>query len=313
MSKLALGRLEPVDLRAYWAREDTEFTPWLSEPANLALLGEAVGMELECLGTEEGVGPFRADVLCRDLDSGSLVLVENQLESTDHKHLGQLITYAAGLDTVHIVWVAQSFSEPHRAALDWLNEITMEDFAFFGVQVELWRIGGSPPAPRFHVVAKPNEWTKSVRTERNKATGERAEVYRGFWTEFLRYLEDYHPGVERPKATGMQWIPFRGPHHGCTISYAPNANTMSAYVWLDDEDRNAFTEHAWSDPDAFEKDVGVAFEWKPNKRGQLYGKATREVTREESELRTQAFAAYGAMLERLPEAVEKRYVAWKAS
>ena len=119
-----LGRLKRIDdLREVWKTEAQDFTPWLAKEENLTLLGETLNLELELEAVEKDVGPFRADILCRDIDDDSLVLVENQVERTDHRHLGQILTYAAGLNTVTIVWVAKSFTDEHRAALDWLNEI----------------------------------------------------------------------------------------------------------------------------------------------------------------------------------------------
>ena len=174
MTKPPLGRLTQVDLRTYWQREDTEFTPWLGQSENLDLLGAAIGKELERQAEEVNVGPFRADLLCKDTVTGDLVLVENQIERTDHGHLGQVLTYAAGLGAKPIVWIAREFQEEHRAALDWLNESTHDDIEFYGVQVELWRIGDSTPAPRFDVVAHPNEWSREVR-EHARAAGPLSE------------------------------------------------------------------------------------------------------------------------------------------
>src|SRR5688500_16692480 len=138
-----LGRLQSVDLRSVWASECTHFTPWLAQAENLELIGEAIGVELELEAQEKRVGPFRADILCKDTITNSWVLIENQIEPTDHCHLGQLLTYAAGLQAATIVWVAGKVREEHRAALDWLNEITGERFNFFGLEIELWRIGDS--------------------------------------------------------------------------------------------------------------------------------------------------------------------------
>jgi len=157
-----LGRLEEVDLRAAWASESGDFTPWLAEDENIALLGDTIGLQLEIESREKGVGPFRADILCRETGTDRRVLIENQLERTDHSHLGQLLTYAAGLKTVTVVWIAERFTEEHRAALDWLNEITGEQFSFFGLEIELWRIGDSPVAPKFNIVCEPNDWTKPL-------------------------------------------------------------------------------------------------------------------------------------------------------
>jgi len=181
------GRLQRVELRDGWSSEAADFTPWLAQAENLRLLGETLGMELELEAQERSVGPFRADILCRHVTDGSWVLIENQLERTDHTHLGQLLTYTAGLDAAIIVWVAQSFTEEHRAALDWLNEKTPEELAFFGLEVELWRIGESPPAPKFNVISKPNEWTRTVR-RRTRGDSERAQLCHDYWSGVLGAL-----------------------------------------------------------------------------------------------------------------------------
>lgn len=180
-----LGRLEKVDLRDVWSHEAGDFTPWLAQPENITLLGDTIGLEVE--EQEKSVGPFRADILCRDLTDGSWVLIENQLERTDHTHLGQLLTYAAGLEAVTIIWVAQRVTEEHRAALDWLNEKTPEDISFFGLEVELWRIAGSPVAPKFNIISKPNEWTQTMRRS-NYADPERAALCFDYWSGVLEAL-----------------------------------------------------------------------------------------------------------------------------
>jgi hypothetical protein len=126
------------------------------------ILGEALGIDLELEAQEKNVGPFRADILCKDVDTDAWVLIENQLERTDHTHLGQLLTYSAGLQAAVVVWIAAKFTGEHRAALDHLNEITDERYRFFGVEVELWQIGDSPPAPRFNLVSKPNDWSRAI-------------------------------------------------------------------------------------------------------------------------------------------------------
>ena len=162
MNDQTLGRLTPVELRDIWSSEASDFTPWRAREENLSVLGEALGVELELEAQEQAVGPFRADILCKEIGSGTWVLIENQLERSDHLHLGQLLTYASGLDAVTIVWIAARFTEEHRSTLDWLKKITDESFRFFGLEVELWRIGESPAAPKFNIVSKPNNWSRSV-------------------------------------------------------------------------------------------------------------------------------------------------------
>jgi hypothetical protein len=150
-----LGRLKQVPVREFWRHEASDFTPWLAREDNIALLSETVGLELMVEAQEKNVGPFRADILCKDSLANAWVLIENQLERTDHSHLGQLLTYAAGLQAATIIWVAERFTEEHRAALDWLNEITDERFNFFGIEIELWQIDSSPLAPNFKRSASP--------------------------------------------------------------------------------------------------------------------------------------------------------------
>ena len=205
MNSKNLGRLQKVELREVWSSESNDFTPWLAQPENLKLLGETIGIELELEAQEKEVGPFRADILCKDTATDNWVLIENQLERTDHSHLGQLLTYAAGLDAVTIVWVAEHFTEEHWATLDWLNERTDERINFFGLEVELWRIGDSPVAPKFNVVSKPNDWTRSVQRAAEGEITEHKRIQLQFWTTFRDYMED-KSGIRCQKPYPQHWM-----------------------------------------------------------------------------------------------------------
>src|SRR5215208_5413548 len=159
LSPAALGRLDRIDARKVWKHEALDFTPWLLEHADL--LGDALGVDIELSEREVGVGDFSVDLVGRVSGTEQTVIVENQLAPTDHSHLGQLLTYAAGLEAAYIVWVTTEFRDEHRRALDWLNEVTREGISFFGLELELLQIvdaGGSasPPAPHFKLVAQPN-------------------------------------------------------------------------------------------------------------------------------------------------------------
>ena len=223
-----LARLERVDLRSVWTTEAQDFTPWLAQPENLAVLSAALNMELETAGQEERVGPFRADLLCRDLQDDSWVLIENQLERTDHNHLGQLLTYAAGLQTVTIIWVAQTFTDEHRAALDWLNEITDDSFRFFGLEIELWRIGDSPAAPKFNIVAKPNDWTRSTGRAVKGGSGSLTAVNlqnQRFWQQLDAYLTAQNSPVKIP----MQGRHFRQGRHYIKTSIRESGCEVEAF------------------------------------------------------------------------------------
>ena len=203
---MKLGTIKKMDLRDVWSSEASDFTPWLAKEDNISLLGDAIGLELEVESQEKNVGPFRADILARDLTSNHYVLIENQLEQTNHNHLGQIMTYAAGLDAFSIIWIAKSFTEEHRAALDWLNRITEENINFFGIEIEVIQIGDSLPAPQFKVVAKPNDWSKSVRSSAN--TGEVTDTklkQQQYWTQFKEYVENNGSPFKVQKPAPQHW------------------------------------------------------------------------------------------------------------
>lgn len=185
-----LGRLSKVEIRDIWKSEPGDFTPWLASDENIALLGETIGLELEVEAQEKNVGPFRADILCKNTASQTWVLIENQLERKDHIHLGQLVTYAAGLQAATIVWVAARFTDEHRAALGRLNEITSDEFSFFGLEVELWKIGNSPAAPKFNIVSKPNDWSRAVSSAARTSDGslsDSKQLILDYWTTGLAF------------------------------------------------------------------------------------------------------------------------------
>jgi len=265
MSKESLGRLEKVDLRTYWQREDTDFTPWLGEDENIALLGDTIEMDLEVQEQEASVGPFRADILCRNTADNSFVLIENQLERTDHTHLGQLLTYAAGLDAVTLVWVVERFTEEHRAALDWLNRITDEGFHFFGIEVELWRIGESVAAPKFSLIAKPNDWSKTVR-EAATAPAQITELGRvkmEFWAVFGAFLAKKYSSFRSPKAKDYSWQSWGLGRTHFQLCAAVNARDKrnDVYLNLSGPDAEAHYQLLMAEREEIEKSLGFPLEW----------------------------------------------------
>lgn len=209
MIKASLGQLKKVDLRAVWDNEASDFTPWLAKAENLKLLGDAIGLELELEAQEKDVGPYRADILCKDTSDGNWVLIENQLEVTDHSHLGQILTYAAGLNAVTIVWIARRFTDEHRATINWLNEVTGEEINFFGLEVEVWQIGDSAKAPKFNIVAQPNEWTKgggaTSRIKEAELTDSK-KLQLGFWRAFREYVLSNAKIIKSTKPLPQHWM-----------------------------------------------------------------------------------------------------------
>ena len=202
-----IGTLSPVDVRKVWADEARAFTPWLAE--NTDLLGEALGMDLLHEETEAAVGRYSADLVFREQSRSRLVVVENLFGPSDHDHLGKLIVYAAGLEAGYAVLLAPEFRDEHRAALDWLNSISAENFGFFGVVLEAWRICDSPPAPRLRVDVKPNNWSRSVQSARSAGLTDTQQAYQRFWGEFLPAFREAHPGWTRATAPQKgNWMSF---------------------------------------------------------------------------------------------------------
>ena len=201
-----LGRLEQIkNLRDIWVDEARDFTPWLAERNNIQLLGDTIGIDLEVQAVEKNVGPYSADILCKDTATDAYVLIENQLEKTDHKHLGQLLTYAAGLDVVTIVWIADRFTDEHRAALDWLNEQTNDDLVFFGIEIELWKIGSSEIAPKFNLISKPNEWTHTIKESMTSNDfSDTQKIQHKFWTYFIeQWPQEFPIRPTKPRSRGF--------------------------------------------------------------------------------------------------------------
>ena len=210
--KNRLDRLKKISLKEIWDNEAQDFTPWLAEERNLELLSETIRTPLELEAQEKDVGPFRADILCKNTEDDSWVLIENQIDKTDHKHLGQLLTYASGLQAVTIVWISAKFTEEHRAALDWLNKITDDDFRFFGLEIELWTIGNSPAAPKFNIVSKPNNWSKTIsQAAKNISEGIESETkamqYR-YWQGLIDYLENNGSKLRTQDPRPRHWQTF---------------------------------------------------------------------------------------------------------
>lgn len=275
MTDQQLGRLERVELRDIWANEATGFTPWLARPENMAILSEALSIDLELEAQERAVGPFRADLLCKDIDTDRWVLIENQLDRTDHSHLGQLLTYASGLEAVTIVWIAARFTEEHRSTLDWLNKITDERFRFFGLEVELWRIGGSPAAPKFNIVSKPNEWSHSVATAaRVIDESEQSETkltQQKYWAALNTKLESIGGPVSgRRKAQPQSWMQYRIGRSHMALGGAMNSQKrqIRAELYLQGPSAKTFFGLLKNQQAEIERELGYALEWQELPEGQ---------------------------------------------
>jgi hypothetical protein len=271
-----LGRLERIDLRNIWSTEATDFTPWLARPENLEVLGETLGIDLEFEAQEKTVGPFRADILCKDIGGGGTwVLIENQLERTDHLHLGQLLTYAAGLQAVTIVWIAAKFTDEHRATLDWLNQITGNKFRFFGLEVELWRIGTSPAAPRFNIISKPNDWSQSVKMAADAIddadVSETKIMQRNYWEALNAVLNlkgGPVTGNKKPQLQSWMSYPIGRSYIHLGAAMVVNRNLIRAELYFSGANAKAYFGLLEKQKQAVEQELGYPLEWEELPAGQ---------------------------------------------
>lgn len=204
--KINLGKIEQVPVKEVWSHEALDFTPWLSEEENLIELGNACSVELELIDTESAVGSFAVDIFAREVGTERKVVIENQLADTNHDHLGKIITYAAGKGADIIIWVVAHARDEHRKAIEWLNEHTDDECAFFLVEIEVWRIGKSEPAPRFNVIESPNEWARAEKAKEGLSDTARTKLE--YWQTYRERAaeSDAFSKVMKPqKARPQHW------------------------------------------------------------------------------------------------------------
>ena len=273
-----LGKLTRVPIREVWSSEPYSFDPWLCELENLQFLADSVGLPgLELLSKQAPVGPFFADIICKVIGTEDIVLIENQLDPADHRHLGQVLTYAPHFDAKICIWVSERIRDEHRAAVDWLNRISSDGYAFFGVEVQAVKIGDSLPAPLFEAVAKPNDWSKitpasSVSTE---AVAIQEDSNRKFWPLLhSRLLEIGVPA--RQASTELKGFQY----------WAPILSGGRAYIWafrsfskkpyvkaglsLYNEGGKSIWDSLIAEKSVFETSFGEPLGWVPNPQGTAF-------------------------------------------
>ncbi|MBU0495128.1 MAG: DUF4268 domain-containing protein [Chloroflexi bacterium] len=219
-----IGRLEPVPLRELWRHEARDFTSWLVE--NLDLLGETLGMDLSLVKQEAAAGPFSADILAED-DDGNPAIIENQLERTDHDHLGKLITYLSNLNAKTAVWITSEPRPEHEKAVHWLNEALPVDTAFFLVKIEAYRIGDSPPAPLLTIVAGPSPEARQI-GEQKKDLAEHHLLCLEFWRQLLEQANEHTDLHARISPSTKSWIGAGSGKGGVRFNYAIRMNDAQA-------------------------------------------------------------------------------------
>ena len=216
---MKLGKLQEIDIREVWTHEQYDFSKWLSAEDNMQELGNVLNLSLSDIETEKFVGSYRCDILCRDEITGRVVLIENQLEQTNHDHLGKILTYASGLDASVVVWVVASARDEHASAIEWLNKHTDDSISFFLLEIHAYRIGNSEPAPQFKIIEQPNDFAKTVkRIAQDKSVNESQSRRLEFWTQFNDILEQRGKPFNKRKATTDHWYSVAVGSSECQIS-----------------------------------------------------------------------------------------------
>jgi hypothetical protein len=230
-----LAKLQKIDLRDIWSVEP-EFTNWLSQKENLELLSEEIGVDIKLIKTEANVGLFKVDILAEEESSGRKIIIENQLEDTNHDHLGKVITYASGYDAEIIVWVVRDIRDEHQRAIEWLNEHTDEKIGYFLIKIELWQIEGSNPAPKFEVLVAPNEWAKTIKA--SPAGGDLSDTklqQLDFWTKFKRFVKanDTHIRLRMPRPQHWYNISMGSSEAHIALTINSRENLLGCEIYID--------------------------------------------------------------------------------
>lgn len=262
---MTIGKLYQVNLREYWKHEALDFTNWLSKEKNLNLLSEEIGIDIVLKETEASVGRFNVDILAVENNSDRLIVIENQLEQTDHDHLGKIITYASGFNAEIIIWIVKDIREEHQQAIDWLNEHTDENINFFIVKMELWKIDNSAPAPKFNIISKPNNWAKALKntSSKTKRESELSMKQLDFWTEFITYLKSNQSTLKTRKANPQHWYDISCGNSKAYLSLTIDSQNKSIATGLYIPDNKELYFYLEAKKAEIELELGFQMEWLP--------------------------------------------------
>lgn len=259
---MKLGKLEEVDIRKVWPHEQYDFSKWLATEENIRELGDALNLSLTDVETEKFVGNYRCDILCKDEITGKMVLIENQLEPTNHDHLGKIITYASGLDAAVVVWIVASARDEHASAIEWLNKHTDDEISFFLMEVHAYKIGDSDPAPQFKIIEQPNDFVKIVKAvSRNTDMNESQKNRLEFWTQFNEVVDSKGKPFNKRKATTDHWynVAIGSSDASISIDLVNKEHKIRVSLWISDN-KDIF-DALIQKKDEIEEALGFALEW----------------------------------------------------
>jgi hypothetical protein len=257
-----LGKLEKVDLRKVWPHEARDFSAWLAKEENLNELGQTIGVELSLLGTEVDVGRYRIDILANDSNTDHKVVIENQLEPTNHDHLGKVITYAAGLDAKYLVWIVKDVLPEHQKAIEWLNEYLDEEIRIFLLRIEVWQIGDSAFAPKFEIVSAKNDWAAVVK--RSASSGAYSDTklkQQQFWIEMCEFIRNIDASMRLQTPLPQHWFNFSLgsslAHLATTVNTKQNRFAVDMYISND----KALFQFLKEDEEDLKRAIGLDLNW----------------------------------------------------
>lgn len=257
-----IGKFVEVDIRDLWKHEQYDFSEWLSKEENIENLNDILGLTLVDISKEAYVGSYRCDIFAKDETTGTKVIIENQLEASNHDHLGKIITYASGLDAKVVVWIVKQAKEEHRSAIEWLNNNTNNELNFFLIELHAYKIDDSNPAPMFEVIEKPNGFIKNTKAinnqdNLNKSQSERLE----FWNKFNEVVEQDGKPFNIRKATTDHWYDVALGTSEAHISI--NLVNKSSYVVIDVyiNDNKELFDKLMDKKDIIESELGFKLVW----------------------------------------------------
>lgn len=259
-----LSKLEEIkDLRTVWPHEALDFTPWLSQDDNITLLADSIGIDITVDETESSVGDFNVDIFASETGTDRKIIIENQLEDTNHDHLGKLITYASGKSADIVIWVVKHAREEHKAAIEWLNNHTDDSVDFFLCEIKLYRIGNSEPAVKFEVIEKPNDWTKEIK--KSESINETQQLRYDYWVAFEDYAfknPTFAKNFKKRKPSKNHWLNFSIGSSACHIAVSQikqrNELDVELYISDDTELYNSLYENKTD----IELTSGLSFDWR---------------------------------------------------
>lgn len=259
---MQIGRLTKVNIKELWRHEQYDFSNWLSKEENIELLNDILGLTLIDVKKEVNVGAYRCDIVAKDETSDTVIVIENQLEASDHDHLGKIITYASGLSADFIVWIVKEARSEHRSAIEWLNNNTNKNINFFLIELHAYKIGNSIPAPKFEVIEMPNNFIKNTKLKTNDDVLSKSESSRlEFWTRFNEVLEERNKPFNPRKPSTDHWysIALGTSKVHMNILLVSKDN----YIGLDIQvnDNKEIFDKLFLKKDIIENEIGLNFDW----------------------------------------------------